>query len=308
MSRYIIVRLLQGVVTLFFLATLVFVLARLIGNPVDMMLDPNASPAAREAMIARLGLDRPMPIQYAEYMLGVFRGDLGQSIKFGVPVTELFFSRFPNTVRLATVAIVIALVFGFLLGVLSGTRRGSAFDHFARAVSVIGMSAPSFWLGLMLMLVFSVHLGLLPIARMGGPASYVLPAFTLSFVTLAGIARLVRSSMIEVLDSEFVKLARIKGVSRTAIVWKHCLRNALLPVLTFTGVHLAGLLNGSVVIEAVFAWPGVGRLIYEGIVGRDYPLVQGCLLIVGFLIIIINLLVDISYSYVDPRIRIAGAR
>ncbi len=178
----------------------------------------------------------------------------------------------------------------------------------AKGLSVLGMSAPNFWIALMFMLIFAVSLHLLPIARMKGPASYVLPAFTWSFFLLAGTMRLVRSSMIEVLDSEYVKLARIKGVSSNVVVWKHCLRNALLPVFTFAGVQLASLLNGSVVIESVFAWPGVGRLIVQGIKGRDYPLVQGCILIVGFMIITISIVVDISYAYIDPRIRIAGGK
>jgi peptide/nickel transport system permease protein len=170
------------------------------------------------------------------------------------------------------------------------------------------MSAPAFWLGLMLMLIFAVRLELFPIARMGGLDSYILPGFTLSFFQLAGTARLVRSNMIEVLDSEYVKLARIKGVSSFMLVWKHSLRNALIPVVTFSGMQLAFLFNGSVVIESVFAWPGVGRLIYQAITGRDYPLVQGCLLIIGFMIVIISLAVDILYLYIDPRIRFADRK
>jgi peptide/nickel transport system permease protein len=308
MSRYIVMRLGQGAVALFILATLVFLLARVIGNPVDMLLPDDALPKEREAMIHKLGLDQPLYVQYGEFMGSLLRGDVGVSIAFGRPVAELFFERFPNTLRLATVAIAIALVFGFTLGMVSATHRGSPIDHFSRAVSVIGMSAPSFWVGLMLMLIFAVWLGLVPVARVGGPDSYILPGFTLSFVTLAGIARLVRSSMIDVLDSEYVKLARIKGVSPNMVVWKHCLRNALLPVATFVGLHLAFLLNGSVVIESVFAWPGVGRLVYQGITGRDYPLVQGCLLIIGFIVIAMNLAVDLLYAYIDPRIRLAGGR
>ncbi len=234
------------------------------------------------------------------------RGDVGDSIRFSRPVGEIFFERFPNTIKLASVALAFAMVFGFTLGMASGTHRGAPIDHFSRAISVVGMSAPGFWIGLMLMLIFAVTLGIFPVARMGGPSSYVLPAFTQSFFLLAGTTRLVRSSIIEVLDSEYVKLARIKGVSPNMVVWKHCLRNAILPVFTFSGVQLAFLLNGSVVIESVFAWPGVGRLIYQGIIGRDYPLVQGCILIIGFMIIVISLAVDIAYAYIDPRIRVAG--
>ncbi len=308
MTRYIVTRLWQGIITLFVLVTLVFLLARIIGTPVDMLMPAEFTPADREAMVQRLGLDRPLYVQYFEYMGGILRGDVGTSIRLKAPVSELFFQRFPNTLRLAGVSLAIALVFGFLLGMAAGTHRGSLIDGISRAISVIGMSAPSFWVGLMLMLVFAVRLDWLPVAQMRGPDSYVLPGVTWSLFLLAGTASLVRSSMIEVLDSEYVKLARIKGVSATMVVWKHCLKNILIPVITFAGVQLAHLLNGSVVIESVFAWPGVGRLMYEGITGRDYPLVQGCLLIVGAMVVIISLAVDLLYAFIDPRIRFAGGK
>lgn len=263
MTRYIVTRLLQGLLTIFILASLVFVFARLIGNPVDLMLPSEATLIQREWMIHQLGLDRPYYVQYSEFVWDLLRGDVGFSFKFNMPVAELFFQYFPNTIRLAAVAITIAMVFGFTLGMVSGTHRGSPVDYLCRAISVIGQSAPSFWLGLVLMLIFAVRLDLLPIARMGGLDSYILPGFTLSFFLLAGTARLIRSSMVDVIDSEYVKLARIKGVSPTIVVWKHCLRNAILPVLTFAGVQLGFLLQGTVVVETVFAWPGVGRLIYQ---------------------------------------------
>lgn len=308
MTGQIIKRLLQGIVTLFVLASAVFVLARVIGNPVDMMLPAEATAGDREAMIQRLGLDQPYYVQYWHYLVGLVHGDLGDSIKYSQPVLRLFLQSFPNTVNLALVAMAIALVIGFAFGVVAAVYRGTFIDNLTRVLSVFGMSVPAFWAGLMLMLIFSVKLRLLPVARIEGPQSYVLPAVTWSLFLLAGIARLVRSSMIEVMDSEYVKLARIKGVSEAKIIWKHCLRNALLPVVTFTGVQLAFLLNGSVVVESVFAWPGVGRLIYSGIIGRDYPLVQGCLLIVGFMIVLINLAVDILYVYIDPRVAFGKAR
>ncbi len=308
MTRYIVMRLLQGIITLFILASVVFVLARLIGNPVDSLLPPEATPTEREVLIHKLGLDRPQIVQYGEYMWSLLRGDVGYSLVYRQSVATLFLQYFPNTLKLASLAITIAMVFGFTLGMVSGTHRGKPIDQFARAVSVIGMSAPRFWVGLMLMLVFGVQLRLLPVARMEGFASYILPAVTWSVFLLAGTTRLVRSSVINVLDTEYVKLARIKGVSERTVLWKHCLRNAILPVFTFAGVQLAYLLNGSVLIESVFAWPGVGRLIYRGIISRDYPLVQGSLLIIGFLIITISLLVDISYAYIDPRIRVTGGK
>jgi ABC-type dipeptide/oligopeptide/nickel transport system permease component len=306
--RYILNRLGQGLMTLLVLATVVFLVARTIGNPVDAMLPPDATPADRAYMIERLGLDRPLYVQYFEFMAGLVQGDLGQSLRFNAPVAELFFERFPNTVMLAGVAFVFALSVGIVLGVISATHRGGMVDQAARLLSVLGMSAPSFWVGLMLILFFSVYLRVLPVAQMAGPSSFVLPAFTLSLFFLAGTTRLVRSSMIETLDSEYVRLAKIKGLPHRVVIWKHALRNALIPVLTFAGVNLANMLNGSVVIESVFAWPGVGRLIYQSIVGRDYPLVQGCVLLVGFIIVIISVVVDILYCYVDPRIRLATAK
>ncbi len=308
MTRYIVMRLWQGLITLFVLVTTVFLLARVIGTPVDLLLPSDYSVAEREAMVHRLGLDRPIHVQYAEYMKDLLSGNVGTSMELKRPVADLFLQALPNTLKLALVTIAIALVFGLLAGVISAKRRGSFMDHLLGGLAVIGVSAPSFWIGLILILVFAVHLDLLPVARMRGPESYVLPALTWSLFMLAGTTRLVRSSVIEVLDSEYVKLARIKGVSERSVIWKHCLRNALLPVVTFTGVQIAFLLNGSVVVESVFAWPGVGRLIYQGIIGRDYPLVQGCLLIGGLIVIIMNLVVDLLYAVIDPRIRLEGAR
>ncbi len=303
MSRYVIKRVLQGIITLFVLATVVFILARLIGNPVDLMLAGDATVTEREALIHQLGLDQSLQVQYVKFVWDLLRLDIGNSLKFNQPVIVLFFRYFPNTVRLAAVAMVFAMFCGFTLGIAAATHRGSPIDQFARAVSVVGMSAPQFWIGLMLMLLLAVKVRFLPVAMMGGPESYILPGFSLSLFTLAGTARLVRSSVIGELDSEYVKLARLKGISTNMVVWKHCLKNAILPILTFAGMQLTFLLHGSVVIESVFAWPGVGRLIYQGILGRDYPLVQGCILIVGFIVIVINLAVDILYAYVDPRIR-----
>ncbi|HWA19587.1 MAG TPA: ABC transporter permease [Devosia sp.] len=303
MVRYIAFRVFQGVLTSLVLVTLVFFFTRVIGTPVDLLVPNEATPEMRAAAITRLGLDRPVYEQYFEYMGDLFRGDIGTSIKFRQSVVSMFLERFPNTVRLAVTALVLGMLVGVPLGVLSAVRRNKFVDHLVRSFSVIGMSAPNFWVGLMLMVLFAVHLRILPVARMSGFSSYILPAATLSLGLLAGTSRLVRSSLIEVMSSEYVKLARIKGVSASLVVWKHALRNALLPVLTFFGITFAGLINGSVAVETVFAWPGVGRLVYEGIVGRDYPLVQGCLLILGFLVIIISLLVDIIYAYVDPRIR-----
>jgi peptide/nickel transport system permease protein len=305
MLRFLVTRIGQGLLTLLVLATLVFIFARLLGNPVDVLLPAESKPVERQYMLERLGLDRPYYEQYLGFLGGLLHGDVGTSINKNRPVAELFFTYFSNTVSLTLAAMAIAVVVGATLGIVAALYKGTVLDHGLMVFSVVGMSAPSFWVALLLVLVFAVKLGLLPVARMGGIDSYILPALTLSLPALAGISRLVRSSMLETMGSEYVKFAKIIGVPQSLVIWKHCLRNALLPVLTFAGANLAFMLNGSVVIEAVFAWPGVGRLIYQGIVGRDYPMVQGCLLITGFIIIAINLLVDVLYSVVDPRIRLA---
>jgi peptide/nickel transport system permease protein len=306
MGGYIFSRLVQGFFTILVLVSIVFALSRLLGNPADLMLPPDASLQDRTDLIRHLGLDRPLYIQYGEFIKGVFTGDLGNSLVYKRPVMELFLERLPNSFALGMVALVFALSVGVVLGVVSGTNRGTFIDHIASGIAVFGISAPAFWTGLMLMLLFAVQLQILPVARMEGPASFVLPALTISFAVLAGTTRLVRSSMIGAMDSEFVSLARIKGVSEGAIVWKHCLRNAALPLFTFAGAHILDFLTGAVVVETIFAWPGVGRFITQGVTARDYPVVEGTLLIVGTGIVLANLVVDIMYGYIDPRIRIAG--
>ena len=303
MIRYIFNRFLQGLLSLLILAVIVFILARASGNPVDLLLPPDASPADEQHMIERLGLDRSYLVQFYEYISSALRGDLGTSIRYERPASDLFMQRLPNSLSLIGVAFLICIVIAIPLGVIAATHRGTYIDKGARVIAVVGIAAPSFWVSLVLMQVFAVNLQILPAARMGGPDHYILPAFSLSFFILAGMARLLRSSMVEILDSEFVKVARIKGASETVVVWRHCLRNALIPVLTFAGMYIALLMGGAIVTETVFAWPGVGRLAYEGIQFRDYPLVQAVVLMKGTLVIAINFVVDILYSYVDPRIR-----
>lgn len=308
MLRYISLRLMQGLVTAFVLLTMVFVFARVSGNPIDLVVSPDADLAERAAAAKRLGLDQPMIVQYLKFVGGLFHGDFGTSIRFDRPVTELFIQTIPATLRLTGLALLFALVIGIPLGVLSATRRGKPADYAARAVSALSLAAPEFWVGMMLILVVALKFGLLPISGMNGPSSYVLPAFTLSLPVIAGISRILRSSLVESLDSEYIKLARIKGVSQRSIVWKHGLRNALLPVVTFLSINLIHLVSGSVTVETVFAWPGVGRMMYNGVSQQDYPLEQGLLLILGLNVILVNLLVDVLYTYIDPRIRLRPER
>jgi ABC-type dipeptide/oligopeptide/nickel transport system permease component len=305
MQRYILRRLLQGVVLLFVLALIVFALARVTGNPADLMLPDDASAEDRADLMRTLGLDRPLHEQLLTFLGGAVRGDLGRSIRYRKPAVEVFFERLPNTLTLVPLALASAVLVSIPLGLLAAVYRGRALDRVCSTVAVLGIATPSFWLGIVLIYVFSITLGWLPSARMGGPAHYVLPVITLSAFLVAGMMRLVRSSVLEVLDSEFVKLARIKGLSSTVVLWKHCLRNALIPVVTLFGVFFALLVTGAIVTETVFAWPGVGRLAYEAVIFRDYPLLQAVILLKAIIVLSVNLAVDVLYAYLDPRVRYA---
>ena len=305
MKRYIVQRLLQGVVLLFMVAAIVFFLGRLTGNPVDLMLPEGSTPEDRITLIRALGLDGPLYQQFLIFIGNALNGDLGTSIRMREPTVDVFFSRLPNTLAIIPWAIVFAVVVGIPLGVVAALNRGNIVDRAAGALAVLGIATPSFWLGVVLIFVFSVELGWLPSGRMGGPDHYVLPVITLGSFLIAGFMRLVRSSMLDVMGSEFVKLARIKGLNEGVVIWKHCLRNALIPVLTLWGVFVGNLITGAIIVETVFAWPGVGRLTYEAVIYRDFPLLQAIIILKAMLILLINLTVDILYAYVDPRIRLA---
>ena len=303
MQRYIVQRLLQGVVLVVVVTTIVFFLGRLTGNPVDMVLPEDATEEDRQAMIETLGLDGPILVQFAIFTANAVTGDLGLSIRYRQPAADIFFSRLPNTLKIVPAAMLVAILMAIPLGILSALRRGSITDKVSGAIAVLGIATPNFWLGILLIYLFSVQLGWLPSGRMGGWPHYVLPTITLGTFLVAGFMRLIRSSMLEILDSEFVKLARIKGLNEFVVVWKHCLRNALIPLLTLWGVFMGGLVTGAIVTETVFAWPGIGRLTYEAVIFRDFPLLQAVIIMDAVLILLINLAVDILYAYVDPRIR-----
>lgn len=305
MQRYILRRLLQSVLLLFVLALVIFAFARLSGNPADLLLREDATPEDRAHLLRALGLDRPLPEQLYLFLAGLVRGDLGESIRYRKPAAEVFFERLPNTLRLLPLAMVGALAIAIPLGVLAAVYRGTALDRLSSGVAVLGIATPQFWLGIVLIYCFSIKLEWLPSSRMGGPSHYVLPAITLGVFLVAGMMRLVRSSLLEVMDSEFVKLARLKGLSPRVVIWKHCLRNALIPVVTLFGVYFALLITGAIVTETVFAWPGVGRLTYEAVIFRDYPLLQAVILLKGVIVLGVNLGVDILYAYLDPRVRYA---
>jgi peptide/nickel transport system permease protein len=304
MQRYILKRILQSLLTLLVLSVLIFIVCRLTGDPVTLMLPDDASYEDIMQLRAALGLDRPLPVQYWRFLKSAVQGDFGRSIKGQMPVLDLIMERLPHSIRLAMVSLVITIGLAFPLGVMAAVKKGRAIDTLANLIAVLGQSLPQFWVGIVLIQVFAVHLRWLPVAGTGSPWHYILPGFTLGWFLVAGIMRLLRSSMLDVLDSEFVKLARIKGVSGWSVVWKHALKNALMPVLTFAAIYLAILITGAILVETVFAWPGIGQLIYQGIVYRDFPVIQAVVLLTAVIVVSVNFMVDIAYAYLDPRIRL----
>jgi len=307
MVRFLVGRVLQTVLSMLVVISIVFVLTRLSGNPIHLLLDVNATERDQEILTRYLGLDQPLPVQYAIYVKNLARGDLGRSILSRRPVAEHIWERLPATVELGFVAMFLSVLIGVPLGVYSAVRRGGIMDGAARVFAVLGQSMPTFWLGLMLILFFGVVLGLLPAGGRGGLEHLILPAFTLGYFTSAAILRLTRSAMLEVLGSDYIKFARLKGLHEQVVLWKHGLKNALLPVVTFAVMLFVQFLGGAVVTETVFAWPGLGRLILESITTRDYPIVQAGVLVLSALYLTGNLFVDVLYSYLNPRIRRAGA-
>ena len=303
MQRYIIVRLFQGMITLLILSLAVFLSVHLTGDPALYLLGPESTDQDYEQMKKNMGLDKPLPVQYGVFLSKIVRADFGKSHISGQSARKVLLERFPATLQLAGVAFLLVIVVGIPLGILSAVKRDSIFDQIGKFFAVLGIAAPSFWIAIMFVLLFGAILGWLPTFGKGGLDHYILPAFVLSWHSMAGVLRLSRSSMLEVLDSEYVKFARIKGISERLVIYKHALKNAVIPVLTFSGLTLAGLLNGSVVVEVVFAWPGIGRLMLQGINHRDFPIVQATVLTAGAFYIVTALLVDILYAYVNPRIR-----
>jgi peptide/nickel transport system permease protein len=297
-------RLLQAILTLLLTSLIVFVLARTSGNPVDLVLPPEASPAERQAFIARNGLDRPLPVQYLSFLADAVRGDFGTSLRTRRPASELVSSRIGRTLILATAGLAVALLVSVPIGVMAATRRGGAWDRLGQGFALLGQSVPAFWLGVVLIFVFAIQLRWLPSSGIGGWRNFVLPAFVLGWSISAGIVRLLRSSMIEALGAEFVRLARTKGLPERRVVWKHALRNALLPVLTFVGFMYGVIIASAVVVEVVFGWPGLGYLAYESTLWRDFPVLQCAVLVYTAMVVTINFLVDLAYGLIDPRVRV----
>jgi peptide/nickel transport system permease protein len=302
--RYLVRRILLTIPVLVGVATLVFSLIHLVpGDPAQSMLGEGAAASDIAELRTRLGLDRPLLEQYTTFMAGVVRGDLGRSFRTSQPVTVAIWERMPATVELALAAMAVAVVVAVPLGIVAAVGRGRAIDHVAMTIALAGISIPNFWLGPMLAIVFAVQLGWLPVSGRGGWQSLVLPAISLGAALAAILARMTRASLLEELRELYVRAARARGASRPRAVLRHALRNSLIPLVTILGLQFGAVLTGAVITETIFAWPGVGRLLIQSISFRDYPLVQGCILLIAVTYVTVNLLTDLCYGVLDPRIR-----
>jgi ABC-type dipeptide/oligopeptide/nickel transport system permease component len=305
MHRYLIRRLLLTIPVLLGVATLVFSLIHFIpGDPAQAMLGEGAAPEDVAQLRERLGLDRPLLVQYASFLQGLFRGDLGVSLRNDQPVLQQILERMPATAELAFASMAVAVLIALPLGIIAAVWRGTAVDHGAMTLSLVGISVPNFWLGPLLAIVFAVELGWLPVGGRGTLAHLVLPAATLGAALAAILARMTRASLLEELREPYVLAARAKGVSRTRAVLHHALRNSLIPIVTILGLQFGVVLTGAVITETIFAWPGIGRLLIQSISFRDYPTVQGCVLLIAVTYVGVNLVTDLTYGFLDPRIRV----
>jgi ABC-type dipeptide/oligopeptide/nickel transport system permease component len=304
MGQFVIRRSLYAIVTLFILSLTIFTVIRLTGDPVTLLAEPGARAEDLDRIRTEWGLDRPWPVQYLAFAKNVITGQLGKSFNYEMPVSTLYFQRLPNSLELALAATLISFFIGIPAGIISAVRVNTWWDSFGKIVALLGLSIPGFWLGLVMILVLSVWLEWLPTSGQGDWRNLVMPAVALGWYFAASLLRLTRSSMLEVMRSEYIKLARLKGLPSYAVIAIHAFKNALIPVLTLAGVNLVIMLNAAVIIEVIFAWPGIGRLLYEGIFQRDFPLVQGVVMEAGIMIVVINLVIDILYAYIDPRIRL----
>ena len=297
------IRFVQALVALFAVSIIVFSLARISGDPLDTLLSFESGPEQRAAVAKYWGLDRPLPEQYLKFIGNAFQGDFGTSFKWRLPVMDLINDRLWNTVQLAGLSLVVATVVALPLGVLSAVKRDTPLDYLGKLIALIGQAAPQFWVGLVLIMIFAVRLELVQTSGKGGFSSYILPAITEGMFYAAAIMRITRSAMLDVLDSEYVKLARIKGLAEWKVIWKHVLRNAAIAPLTLFGLIMGSVLLGAVATETVFAWPGLGFLAFDAVTARDYPLIQAVVLVFSIIFIAVNLFVDVLYAYLDPRIR-----
>jgi ABC-type dipeptide/oligopeptide/nickel transport system permease component len=304
MTRYVSVRLLLALPALWLILTMVFLLAHIVpGDPVQQILGEGARAEDLQQLRHALGLDLPMPVQYGRYMVGVIHGNLGESFRFQQPVARVVLGHYPATLELAIVALLVCAAIGIPAGTLAAHRRGQASDRAIGVFTLLGLSVPNFALGPVLILIFSVIFGWLPVSGRGGISHLILPAITLGAALAAILTRMVRTSVMEELSSDYVRTARAKGLPESAVLFRHAFRNALIPILTILGLQFGTLLAGTIVTETIFSWPGIGRLAVQAIEARDYPLLQGCILLIAVSYVLVNLLTDLVYVFVDPRMR-----
>jgi ABC-type dipeptide/oligopeptide/nickel transport system permease component len=306
MLRHLLQRFLLTLPALWLVLTLVFLMIHIVpGDPVEQMLGEGAAPGEVANLRHSLGLDRPLLAQYGRYLRDLAHGDLGQSFKFQAPVRRIIFERYPATLQLAFLAIAVCAAIAIPAGVLAAQRRGHAADRAVGVLTLFGLAVPNFALGPVLILLFSIELGLLPVSGRGSAANYILPAATLGAALAAILTRMVRGAMLEELSSDYVRTARAKGLSTRAVLFRHALRNALIPIVTILGLQFGTLLAGTIVTETIFSWPGIGRLTVQAISARDYPLLQGCILVIALSYVVVNFITDVLYSLIDPRVRLA---
>ncbi len=306
MIRYIFLRILLAIPAVWLIVTMVFLLVHVVpGDPVQQMLGPDARVADVQQLRHDLGLDLPIGVQYGRYLSGVVRADWGRSYHFRAPVTQLVFERYPATLELSLAALVVCLLVAIPAGVFGASRRGTAADRTVSVLTLLGLSVPNFALGPLLILIFSIEIGWLPVSGRGGLSHLLLPAVTLGSGLAAILTRMVRGSMLEELSSDYVRTARAKGLRERAVLFRHAFPNALIPITTVIGLQFGTLLAGAIVTETIFSWPGIGRLAVQAINARDYPLLQGCLLLIALSYVVVNLLTDLVYALVDPRVRLS---
>jgi len=303
MNRYLIKRLFHSLIVILGISTIVFIITHLTGDPTNLLLPPEAGEAQRKLLWEQLGLGRPLYIQFLEFLKNMVQGDFGQSFRHQMPAMSLILSALPATIRLTLAAMTITLAVAIPIGILSATRPGSLYDRVGMFFALLGQSMPMYWAGLMMILLFAVKLGWLPSTSGAGFKSIILPACTLGMFSTAAIARFTRSSMLDVLDADYVTTARIKGLSEYSVVLKHAFKNAAIPVITMTSLQMGRMLAGAVIVETIFSWPGLGRMAVQAIYNRDYPVVQAAVFVASAIFVLINLFVDILYTYIDPRIK-----
>jgi ABC-type dipeptide/oligopeptide/nickel transport system permease component len=306
MLRHLLQRFLLTLPSLWLVLTLVFLMIHIVpGDPVEQMLGEGAAPGQVAELRHSLGLDQPIGKQYVRYLFQLAHGDLGKSLKFGAPVRGIIFERYPATLELSFLALLVCAAIAIPAGVLAAHRRGKTSDRAVGLFTLFGLAFPNFALGPVLILIFSIELGLLPVSGRGSALNYILPAATLGAALAAILTRMVRGAMLEELSADYVRTARAKGLSTTAVLFRHAFRNALIPIITILGLQFGTLLAGTIVTETIFSWPGIGRLTVQAISSRDYPLLQGCILVIAVSYVLVNLMTDVLYSLIDPRVRLS---